>query len=530
MHELIQRIIDDLRGSWRFRWWALAAAWAVCVAGWLYVSSMPNVYRATARVYVDTSSALRPLLHGLAVEPDVESNLAIVRQAILSRPQLEKVARESDLDLRAKTPQAMEGLVTSLRSRITIDADSRSRNSPTDGLYRISFLDNSREKSLEVVQLLLESFVEDTLGSKRTGQEGAQRFLEAQIKEYESRLTQAEERVSEFKKRNVGQMPDSRGDYFVRMQAEMNELETTKRSLGLAETRRDEMQRQINGEEPFLFGFDPATSGGADQGGGDVANRIRENERRLEELQLRFTDKHPEVIAVRNTITALKEQQAAEVARLKSGQRGTGQLSQSLKANPVYQSIQVELKRTDVQIAELRQDVAQRQTRVNELRRLVDTVPEVEAELARLNRDYDVTRAQYQQLAQRLETAKLSEEADRTGIVKFDVLDPPAVPTAPESPNRPVLLAGVFILALGFGVGLAYALNLVRPVFQSVSSLADITGLPVLGAISRTWGAKHAAEARRSTLAFYGAAGLLVVTFAAVLVLRNSSLIARLGS
>src|SRR5262245_25433088 len=114
MHALIVRILDDIHGSWRFRWWALAAAWLFCVLGWMYVMTLPNVYQAAARVYVDTQSALRPLLKGLAVDPDVESNLSIVRQAILSKPNLEKVAHQTDLDLRAKTPEAMEALVDGL--------------------------------------------------------------------------------------------------------------------------------------------------------------------------------------------------------------------------------------------------------------------------------------------------------------------------------------------------------------------------------------------------------------------------------
>ncbi len=522
MHDLIVKVIDDIRGGWRFRWWALGVAWVLCTLGWAYVWFLPDVYQANARVFVDTQSALRPLLRGLAIEPDVESNLNIVRQAMLSRPHLEQVARSTDLDLRATTPQAMDGLIESLRNRIVIEVDARTRSGTSDGLYRISFQDYSRTKSLEVVQSLLDSFVEDTLGSKRTGQEDAQRFLGDQIKEYEKRLSEAEERLSAFKREHVGMMPDSKGDYFARLQGEMSEVDGVRKSLDLAETRRAEMMRQLSGEEPFLFGFDNTTGATTDtKSSNDTSARIRDNERRLEELLLRFTDKHPEVIALRGTIEGLKKQQADELERLKRGQKGTGSLSQSLKANPIYQAIDVELKKTDVQIAELRQDLAQRQTRIAELRRMVDTVPEVEAQLARLNRDYDVTRGQYQQLVQRLETARLSEEADRTGVVKFDVLDPPSVPVEPEAPNRPLLLTGVLMLSLLAALALAYGLNLLRPVFQNVRSLADVTGLPVIGQVSRTVTAQHATTMRLNMLAFSGCAAALVVAFAVVMLLRG---------
>src|SRR5262245_38845003 len=139
MHALIVRILDEIRGTWRFRWAALAIAWAVCVLGWLAVSTLPNVYRASARVFVDSQSALRTTLKGWALEPNVESGLTFVRQAMLSRPHLEKVALETDLELRATTPAEKERLISGLQQRITIGTDVRTSGSAADGVYRISF-------------------------------------------------------------------------------------------------------------------------------------------------------------------------------------------------------------------------------------------------------------------------------------------------------------------------------------------------------------------------------------------------------
>jgi polysaccharide chain length determinant protein (PEP-CTERM system associated) len=526
MHNIIVQILNDIRGSWRFRWYALAIAWGVCLLGWAGTFIIPDTYEANARVYVDTQSALRPLLKGLAVEPDVDSDLALVRQALLSKPRLEQVARDTDLSIRAKTPEAMQGLIVNLQQRIVIVADARNPNSTTDGTYRITFRDSSREKSVQVVEQLLNSFVEDTLGNKREGQEDAQRFLKEQIADYEKRLAAAETRVAEFKKRNVGKMPTDRGDYFARLQAEMSDSDAVRRQLALAEARREELNRQMSGEEPFMFGFEDSAAQPRQSAGsrGDVAGRIQELQRREEELLLRYTEKHPEVVAVRATIADLKKQQDAELARVRAGQGTTGALSQSLKTNPVYQAIRVELNRTEVQIAELRRDLAQRQGRLADLQRLVNNVPEVEAELARLNRDYEVTQAQYQQLVQRLQTARLSEDAARTGTVNFQVIDPPAALLQPVAPNRTLLLAGVFLAALAAGLGGAYLLNLTRPVFFDVRTLTQVMGLPVLGPISR--GYFDGARAReRAQLAMFSCAGvLLVVALGVLLILREPAM------
>ena len=325
-----------------------------------------------------------------------------------------------------------------MRTRITITTDTRTANTNSDGLYRITFQDNDRTKSLEVVQTLLNSFVEDTLSGKRQGQEEAQQFLREQIADNEKRLQEAESRLADFKKQNIGKMPDNRGDYFARMQTEMVELERVQQAVRLAEARRGEMRRQLSGEEPFLFGFDEqGTTQQRELGpcGRCVAHPANSRPEQ-EELLLRYTEKHPEVVAVQATIEDLKKQQAAELDRVRHGQQATGSLSQSLKSNPVYQGIRTELNRTEIQLAELRQDLGQRQARVAELQRLVNNVPEVEAELARLNRDYDVTRAQYQELTKRLQTAKLTEDAAKTGVVTFQVIDPPVAAFEPVAPDR----------------------------------------------------------------------------------------------
>lgn len=525
LRELLNKLLDELRGAWRFRWLSIAVAWAICLVGWAVVMTMPNNYKATAKVYVDTRGILRPLLEGLAINPDVASGLDLVRQALLSRPQLEQVARETDLDLRAKTPAEKEVLLTSIRERISIDAaDLRARTTQGEGLYVISFEDHDRAKTVEVVQKMLNAFVENALGEKRTGQETAQRFIDEQIAEYEQRLRDAESKLAAFKQRNVGLMPDSTGDYFGRMQQETQEAERVRTSLAVAESRKAEIERQLSGEEPYLFGFDTgASTTAATPASGDLTFRIQDLQRQLDDLLLRYTDKHPEVIATRKTIAELKQRQEEELARVKAGQQATGSLSSSLKTNPVYQSLEIELKRTQVQVAELRQELAQRYGKIASLRQQVNSVPEVEAELARLNRDYDQVRQQYNELVQRRETALLSEQADRTGTVKFDIIEPPAAPLEPVSPNRPQLLLMVLFAALAVGGGGAWLLNQLRPVFHTVRALAEVTGLPVFTAISRTWVDRHRQQRRLELLKFSGATLLLFLVFGAVMALQDSA-------
>jgi polysaccharide chain length determinant protein (PEP-CTERM system associated) len=521
MHQFLDRLIDEVRGAWRFRWVAIILAWVVAVAGWLVVFAMPDVYEASAKVYVDTRSILKPLLDKLTVQTDVDSQLRLVRQAMLGRPQLERVARETDLDLRAKTPAQQAALIDRLRNRITIQGGSSGEREGSGGLYVISYQDTSRDKSIQVVEKLLNSFVEDTLGGNREGSETAQRFLMKQIDEYEAKLSEAEARLAQFKKKNVGLMPgEQTGDYFSRLQNELDAVKKAESTLGIALSRREELQRQLRGEVPFLASG--ASAGASSQAGAnDTSARIQEAQARLDELLLRFTDKHPDVLATRETLEQLKLRRNAEIAALRRGDPAA-MATAGAASNPVYQSIQLTLNQTEVEIASLRGELGEHKRKVAELRGLVDTVPQVEAEYARLNRDYEVVREGYRELVDRLQKARLSERADETGVVKFEVVDPPAAGFAPVAPNRLLLLAAVLVVALALGGGVAYLLHQIKPVFNNTRALTEVTGLPVLGAISMTWMDRYREESRVRKLAWGAAAGALLLVFGVVVVFHGA--------
>ena len=293
--QILDQVMDELRGAWRFRWLSMAAAWAVCLVGWFAIYAIPDTYEANARVYVDSKGILRPLLQGLAIDPDLASGLDLVRQVLLSRPQLEQVAKDTGLDASATTPEEHETLIRDMQSRIAIDAaDLRARTTSGEGLYRISFRDKDRARSIAVVQTMLNRFVENALGEKRTGQESAQRFLEDKIAQVEAKLKAQEEERAQFNKLNVAVLPGTQGDYFARLQAELAGLETARTTLSIADSRRAEIQRQLNGEEPYLFGIDSGASSALPAGAsGDLTYRIQDMQKQREELLLQYTEKYP---------------------------------------------------------------------------------------------------------------------------------------------------------------------------------------------------------------------------------------------
>ena len=515
MQELYDILIAHIRGMWRFRWRALLVAWLLAPIGWLVVFVMPDVYEAKASVFVNTESALRDLTKGLVIENDLLSQLQLVKQTMLSRENLEKVARDTDLDMRVVTAEDMEDLMTGLRERINITGGERRRDG-RNNLYTITFQDQNREQSLAVVQSLLNTFLEDTVGVKIQGNDDAQKFLEEQIADYEQRLSAAEKRLADFKRDNIGLLPGAESDYFTRIQSEINYRDDAQSELRLELSKEQAILAQLAGETEVVPGAATGPTAGTvyDQ-------RLAEAQRSLEELLLRFTDKHPSVVASRETIARLEQERDRYYASLGSGGTVAGATA---TANPVFQQLKIQLNETRVQIARLRSQIADRNRRLAVLEEQVTTVPQVEAELARLNRDYAVNKDQYEALVGRLEVAKVTERKDQSEEVDFRIIDPPTVGIEPVAPKRLLLIAGVLIAALGAGGALAFVFDQLKPVFNTTAELQRIVQRPVLGAVSRTWQRHQAIKRRISVVSFAGGVASLLGLFAFVVLLNAAGL------
>lgn len=515
MNAALEFTLELIRGVWRFRWTAMLVAWIVCLVGWLVVLAMPDTYSAWARVYVDTRTRLSQVTQGIGVESNIASEAEGVREALLGGPQLEKVARLSIPGYASASPGQQATIINGLRTRLQVEATGE-RNRPAD-LYMITYTDQDRQTARRVVDQLLKLFLANSLGGSQEGSERAQQFLTQQIAEYDKKLAAAESRLADFKRHNAGLVPGATGgDYFTRLHGDSDDLDKDRLALTVAEQRRDELQRQLSSEQPGMV------SGVTVGGGTDTSSAIRETQARLDELLLRFTDKHPDVIAARRTLEDLKKRQQTELAAVRRGDQAAIAAS-GLGASPVYQGIKLQLSRADVEVAAARRQVADREGRIAELRKMINTAPEVEAEFARLNRDYDVTRGQYQALVERLNRAKLSDKAEATGVVRFEVVDPPTGSDQPVYPDRIRLILVVLLGGFAAGIGVAYLMHQVRPVFASARQLVELTQLPVLGVVSMTWLERHQAQARHAVWVYSMAVAVLIVVAAVTLLTESAS-------
>jgi polysaccharide chain length determinant protein (PEP-CTERM system associated) len=520
-----QQILDDARGVWRFRWPAIATAAGLALAGWLVVFSLPDRYGARAIVLVDSRTALAPALKGLAMEQDVGVQINYVRESLLADPQLRRTAQEAGVfPPYAIDAVRQEELLGQMKKQVELSVLSSEDRGVGGTTYEISYQDVDRARSLRVVTILLDAFVNETLGGKRESSNSAQQFLQTQVRDYEKRLRAAEDRLADFKSKHLGQMPSEQGGYFAELQRETDAVEAIRTKLLTAQSRRNTLQGQLHGDAAIAASTSATPlSKGAGGTGGDTVSRIAETQAHLDDLLLRYTDQHPDVIATRQVLAELKQRRAKEIENLRSGDANAAATS-GASANPVFQSIQVALNQANVDISDLQTELSRHESKARELRQLLGTAPQVEAEYAQLARDYDVNKAQYTALLSNLEKARVGGRADEAGSVRFEVAQPPIASLRPVSPRRVLLLALVLLAAVAGGTALAYQLDRLHPTINSAGDITRLRGVVLAGVVGLAFPTRASTQARRELWRVSAAVVCFVAAFVAVMYLSRAGI------
>lgn len=504
---------DQLRGLWRFKWAALIVAWTVALLAWVGVFMIPNKYEATAKIFVNTGTTLSQATQGISLSDDIAAQIQQVSAMLLGDPQLRKVANETNLMTGAVTGQQQQAVVENLRENINIVADvNRAVPKSKVTLFTITYENHDRKRAIRVVDHLLNDFVEGSLTGKSRGSQQAEQFLTQQIADYGQRLSATEQQLAEFKKNNIGLVPGEQGDAFSQLQSDNTQLRQLKSNLYVALSKRDELARELHSGQRFTTSG--ASGGAATMPSGpalDTEQQIAQDQQKLDRMLLQYTDKYPDVIALKQTIKELKARQKVQLAAAQKGDVGAAS-ALGLTANPVYQRLEEQYNAQQVEVVSIQQQISDLQRQIGALKAKMGAAPHVEAEYARLTRNYAVTKTQYDALLGRLDSTRLGQQAASTGLVDFQVIDPPTAQYTPVSPKRPLLIIGTLFMAIGAGIAMAYLLHLLRPVIVSARQLGEVTGLTVLGTVSMAWAGEHRREAHRGNVRYAcGAAGLLVL-------------------
>jgi uncharacterized protein involved in exopolysaccharide biosynthesis len=523
MNTLLVMARRILKAAWRYRWAAVALAWMICGAGWAYVYTIPNSYEASARLYVDADAILTPLLRGLAIDNSLGSQLDVLQRTLLSRPNLEKLVSNTDLDLSITGPADLEALVGTLSNQIKITPQTRN-------LFTITYRNTNPKLAFDVVQTTLTTFIESKTGNNRSEMENAGLFLQQQIGVYERQLRDAEKKRADFRAKYLALLPMGETGATGLDQAE-GSVRRLQGVLADELAKRDMLNRELASTPPMVV-TDITAAGAAPGSLAAIAlnPRVVEAQRALDEMLVTRTDNHPDVVLARKHIDEVKASvvkeateievqmaaaraaAAAKAAAAKTAAAkpapgrtpatapptgtplaaGAGAAPEAAAAaansrsvpNPIYEQLKVRMFETESSLSSLQRQIAEATRERDRIEEMARSAPGIQAEYINLNRDYDVLTTNYRELLGRREAMKIGAAADADADkIKMQVIDPPQVPQNPVAPKRAMLLSAVLGIGIAAGAALAVLLVQFDQSFHTIDELRDL-GLPVAGGIS----------------------------------------------
>jgi len=497
MNSIYEEALAAVHSVWHRKWLALAVAWGICLLGWLVVALIPNSYESQARIFIQLDDPLAQQV-GIDVN-DRKRDIERIRQTLTSAINLEKVVRATQLGDRITSSKAMEAAVLRLGDNIKVVNEQ-------DNLFNITAVSNDGSLSdaenaraaQQIAQKLIDIFREENLTGNRGEMTETLEFVNAQLAQREKELEAAENRRRVFEQQHP-EMAAGGAASTQRLESERNELRGIDADLAAAQSALAAIDGQLSGTPKTMPG-----------GAGGAGTSLAQAEADLSAMRARgLTENHPDVIAARNQVAALKSPAAREAAA------GVG------VPNPAYSSLISIRADREANVQALTSRRAALQSDIAQLTAQTLDNPEAAAEAQKINRDYDVLRQQYDKLLQDREELRLRGEikSDREAV-KFEVVDPPTTPRKPVAPNRPVLLLGVLVVGIVGGAGAAFGMGKLRSTFATAAGLERATGLPVLGTISQslTDGARRLRRKRLKL--WYGATAALAGLFVLLLAIE----------
>lgn len=503
MNAILEEVRIGIHVVWRRRWLALAVAWGIALVGWLGVSLIPNTYESTARIFLEPQSIL-PQAVGITSN-DQQQGIDSVRQTLLSSENLASVVKGTDLARQASTPKDLGAMVARLQTAISI-------KSTQDNLFQISadlsgggFSDAQNAKNAQaVVAKLLDQFATASAAGDSAEAHRSLTFLDAQLAQRGQQLQDAEQKQQAFDQKYLGMLPGT-GSIDQRMETARSQLSDVETNLAAAQSSLAAVNGQLAATPASIPGPPSAT------GTGGPRERLAQLQAQLAQDQAQgWTDKHPDVIAVRR-----------EIAHIQGAAASAPVLGANSQPNPAYISLRSMAAEKQATYAALATRRAQLQADMANFAAKQADQPEITAQQAKLSRDHDVLQAQYDKLLSDREQVKLRADAQtQAGSVQFRVIDPPTLSKVPAKPKRPLLLTGVLLVAIAGGVAAAFLRAKLQTSYSTPNALAAASGLPVLGSISYVRGVRQKTQEAQQLKWFAGAGGALVGAYVLLLVVE----------
>jgi polysaccharide chain length determinant protein (PEP-CTERM system associated) len=490
---------------------------------------LPSVWTAKTLVLVNRQQIPERLV-APTVQTDIEARLLTLSQDVLTPDRLLKIAQDYGLYRNLRRTQPAEEVVEQMRRDIRLELVEDKERRPREqrsALFNIAYRAPDPQVAVGVTNTLASLYIQENGRLREKQAAGTTAFLDTQLADVSNRLKTQEQHISEYKEKNIGELPEQR-DTNVRT------LERLQQQLQLASenNRRANERKQLLTDS--LGQFDMTSGMVAGPGAGPnvtpadtAAARLNLLRQELAVMQTKFHDRYPDVIQMKDQIRILaakleaeKKAQAAQAANAAANKKPARDL-RVVPQNPYIQSLMTQLDQAQVDA----QEIADINRQIAVYQRRLENTPKREQELAIITRDYETTRELHKTLlAKRGEADMASELEQRQQGETFRVIEPARLPEHPAGPNRFRLLLVGLALALGAsGVAVLLA-EQVDTSFRRVDEVRATAPMPVLSAIPRitTEQDRYRQLRQRRWATAAVAVGLFVVAGTSFLVAHNN--------
>ena len=474
MQQELTEVYFYLKGTLKYKRVAIMFGLLLCISGWAFVFMMPDKFESKAKVHIDSSTIIRPLMRGMVIDPDVSALIRIIQQLMFTRPNLEKVIELSQLKADKTGAVINAEFIEKLKKDITISA-ARDRD-----IFDIAYSATDPETAKSVVQAVLTVFSEQAQGKAMADANDAQQFIEQQLRDYEIRLQEAEKAKEDFKRSNLD-LVGGDSDQFQLLSQLKEQLNLANTALEQAEAKKNVLGEQVRNIQ----------ESDEDWGITNLSEEVSEEDSRISalndrktDLLIKFTENHPEVVSINRLIESLKEQKESNK---NDGFIETDLIGPQKMSNPYVQTLKIAFDNAEAEVASIQALINSIKNRAIKIEEGLNERLAIETEMKNLNRDYETINGKYSELLERREQAHITENVDdQTSRLKFKIADPPTKPTKPSSPNRILFYSLILVGSIVAGFGVAFLIYFIRPVFMSTRQVRVVTGLPSLGGVSLT--------------------------------------------
>ncbi len=501
--------LDMLR---RRLWLAIVLFSVVMTAVVSLVVFLPNIYTARALILVEGQQIPQDYVRS-TVTMGLERRLQILSQEILSRSRLGQLAKQFGLYQDLKKQEATEDVIAAaMRQDIGIQITGRGSSVEKDlVVFEVSYANEDPQKVMQVTNTLASFYIEGNLKVREQQALGTSEFLGAELEEVRKRLEEQEQQVVEYRTKHMGELPEQLTANLSTLSVLQTQMGVLSENLSRARERKNLLIQKTGMDAALaLLGSGTPT----------VTRETPLNilKSQLAELKTRFSDKHPDVIRLKQQISTLEEGARSQIQAEMTHPTDTGP---SLGAQGTS-SMQIEQTAIDAEIKSLNDALAGVQHDISVYKQRLEKVPQRDQELTSISRDYNATRELHASLLKRLDEAKLAGSLEeRQKAERFRLLEPAAYPNQPAGPNRVKFLLMGFVLGLGAAIAGVLLWEFLDPSFHRVDDLKAFTTVRVLGTVPQIVTVADRLRERRRL--YFGTLALAAVLLALVSIAHRVS-------